>query len=193
MKVGYARVSKGIQNKDLQMDALAKEGCERISPAEISGAKFVRPGRDELLDFMRPGDVLVVWRIDRLGRKLPDVLRLVVDLQNRQIDLVSTTQQIDTTTPIGKFFFNITVVFAEFERDQLIERTNAGLQAARARGRVGGRKKNLTDAEEKRVVKLYESREYPIKEICTMINGKSLSPATVHRIVAHHRQQQQAG
>jgi|ERR1700719_777787 len=180
MKVGYVRVSKREQHKDLQIDALTKAGCEKIFIDEISGVQFERKGLNELLNFIRAKDIIVVWRMDRLGRKLIEVLKLVEDLEKRQIDLISCTQQIDTTTPIGKFFFHMTAVYADFERETLIERTNAGLAAARARGRVGGRKKKLNPKQAAMARSLYQDKTIPIADICTRMG---INRSTLNRYV----------
>ncbi len=191
MRVGYVRVSKHIQNKDLQLDALNDAGCERIFIDEESGSKIERKGLTELLSFVRFGDVVVVWRLDRLSRRLMDMLLLVSDLNTQGVSLVSCTQQIDTATPNGKLYMHLFGTLAEWERDQLIERTNAGLAAARARGRIGGRKKILNEKEESLVLRAYESKQYTIAEVCGMVKGKPISKDTLRRIVMRHRQQAQ--
>src|SRR5436305_65296 len=147
MKIGYARVSTEDQTVDLQLDALTQAGCERICKDVISGAKDARPGLAQALDFLRPSDVLVVWRLDRLGRTLRYLIELMNRLNERGVGFQSLTEQIDTTTPGGKLVFHIFGALAEFERDLILERTKAGLAAARARGRLGGRKRILTPAQ----------------------------------------------
>ena len=139
MLVGYARVSTDDQNLDLQTDALKQVGCERIFTDEMSGAKAQRPGLTEALAFLRQDDTLVVWRLDRLGRSLKDLVEQVEVLRSRGIGFRSLHESIDTTSPVGKFQFHVFSALAEFERDLIRERTMAGLQAARSRGRVGGR------------------------------------------------------
>ncbi len=143
MLVGYARVSTTEQTLDLQFDALKKAGCSKIFTDTASGAKTERKGLDEALSYVREGDTLVVWRLDRLGRSLTHLIETVSQLDNRKIGFKSLTEQIDTTTSGGKLIFHIFGALAEFERNLIRERTNAGLQAARARGRVGGRPKKL--------------------------------------------------
>ena len=138
MQIGYARVSTGDQNLDLQRDALQKAGCDRILEDRASGAKAPRPGLDAALDYVRRGDTLVVWRLDRLGRSLKDLIQLVGELDERGIGLRSLHESIDTTSSSGKLVFHIFGALAEFERNLIRERTRAGLQAARARGRKGG-------------------------------------------------------
>lgn len=145
MEIGYARVSTGEQTLDLQHDALTKAGCSKIYQETASGAKADRPVLDEVLAYVRGGDTLVVWRLDRLGRSLEHLIDVVAMLAERGIGFKSLTEQIDTTTPGGKLIFHVFGALAEFERDLIRERTQAGLAAARARGRVGGRPKKLTD------------------------------------------------
>ena len=143
MIIGYARVSTFEQTLDLQQDALAAAGCERFFTDTISGGKSDRPGLTEAIDYVRPGDVLVVWRLDRLGSSLKNLIEVMTKLNERGIGFRSLTEQIDTTTPGGKLIFHIFGSLAEFERDLIRERTQAGLAAARARGRKGGRPKKL--------------------------------------------------
>lgn len=140
MKIGYARVSTDDQNLDLQRDALDGAGCERLFTDTISGAKADRPGLASAIAFARPGDVLVVWRLDRLGRSLPDLVRLVGKLDAAEIGFESLTEKIDATTAAGRLVFHFFAALAEFERNLIRERTYAGLAAARARGRKGGRR-----------------------------------------------------
>ncbi|WP_205231506.1 recombinase family protein [Azospira oryzae] len=139
MKIGYARVSTQDQTAALQLDALRAAGCERIFEETASGANADRPGLADALAFARPGDVLVIWRLDRLGRSLRDLIDLAADLREREVGLSSLQEAIDTTTAGGKMLFHIMAALAEFERNLIQERTTAGLAAARARGRKGGR------------------------------------------------------
>lgn len=148
MKVGYARVSTKDQTLDLQLDALKKAGCSKIYTETVSGAKADRPSLAKLMDALRAGDVLVIWKLDRLGRSLKNLIDIVNDLLQRKIGLKSLGDPIDTTTSQGRLTFNIFASLAEFERDVIRERTNAGLTAARARGRVGGRPKGLAPSAE---------------------------------------------
>ena len=143
MKIGYARVSTKDQNLELQLDALKKSGCEKIYQDIASGAKTERPELNNMIDNIRPGDVLVIWKLDRLGRSLNHLIGLVNGLIEKKIGLQSLNDPIDTTTPQGRLSFNLFASLAEFERDLIRERTNAGLSAARARGRMGGRPKGL--------------------------------------------------
>ena len=150
MKVGYARVSTQEQHLDLQLDALRQEGCEKIYQEQASGAKTTRPELDNALNHLRKGDTLVVWKLDRLGRSLKHLIEVVTILMAKGIGLKSLQDPIDTTSAQGRFIFNVFASLAEFERDLISERTQAGLQAARARGRLGGRPKGLSaEAEEK--------------------------------------------
>ena len=137
MLIGYARVSTGEQNLDLQVDALKEAGCEKVFTDEISGAKSERPGLQDALEYLREGDMLVVWRLDRLGRSLKDLVQKIEDLQNRSIGFRSLQESIDTASPSGKFQFHVFSVLAEFERDLIRACTQAGLRAARARGSHG--------------------------------------------------------
>jgi len=144
-QVGYARVSTLDQNHDLQLDALREAGCERTFTESISGAKTNRPELQKALEYLRPGDTIVVWKLDRLGRNLKDLITIVGDLEDRGIGFKCITQSaIDTTTPMGKLVFHIFAALAEFEREVLRERVQAGLKAARARGRMGGRPAAMT-------------------------------------------------
>jgi DNA invertase Pin-like site-specific DNA recombinase len=144
MKLGYARVSTRDQNLNLQVDALKRAGCERIYQDVASGSKTERPALDEMLGQLRRGDVLVIWKLDRMGRSLAHLVELVGDLVTRKVGLVSLNDPIDTTSAQGRFVFNLFASLAEFERELIRERTQAGLSAARARGRVGGRPKGLS-------------------------------------------------
>jgi DNA invertase Pin-like site-specific DNA recombinase len=143
MHVGYARVSTKDQTVDLQVDALTQAGCTKVYTEVISGARAERPILDQLLETLRAGDVLVIWKLDRLGRSLTHLLAIVTDLITRQIGLKSLNDPIDTTTPQGRLIFNLFASLAEFEREVMRERTQAGLSAARARGRMGGRPKGI--------------------------------------------------
>jgi DNA invertase Pin-like site-specific DNA recombinase len=142
--VGYARVSTCDQDAALQIDALAAAGCMRIFEDKASGAKEDRPQLVACLDYLRDGDTLVIWKLDRLGRSLSHLLQLANDLQARGVQLVITTMGIDTRTPGGRLLYSVLGAVAEYERSLIKERTQAGLHAARARGRVGGRPAALT-------------------------------------------------
>lgn len=156
MNVGYSRVSTNDQNLDLQTDALKAAGTEKIYFDKVSGTKE-RPKLAEALEFLREGDTLIVWRLDRLGRSLKDLVSIVASLEERKINFVSLTENIDTTTATGKLIFHIFASFAEFERNLIRERTKAGLTAARQRGVKGGRKRALSGEKLQMVNKLLET------------------------------------
>jgi DNA invertase Pin-like site-specific DNA recombinase len=185
MKIGYARVSTTDQKLDLQLDALKSVGCEKVFQEIVSGAKKDRPVLAETLNHLREGDILVIWKLDRLGRSLRDLVELVNALIDRKVGLLSLNDHIDTTTPQGKLTFNIFASLAEFERDLIRERTRAGLDAARARGIVGGRKKGLSPDAEKTAMAcevLYKERKLKISEICTEL---SIAKATFYKYLRH--------
>ena len=166
MLIGYARVSTEEQNLDMQRDALTKAGCEQIFTDTVSGTKSRRPGLEQALSHLRSGDTLVVWRLDRLGRSLRHLIDTVTDLQERGIGFKSLTESIDTTTSGGKLVFHIFGALAEFEREIIRERTKAGLTAARARGKSGGRPKALTDKQVQMLRKLAADPDNSIEDIC---------------------------
>src|SRR5512138_1499509 len=170
MLIGYARVSTTDQTLDLQKDALQKAGCTRIFTDIASGAKSERIGLDQALNYVRPGDTLVVWRLDRLGRSLRHLIETITSLASRGIGFKSITEAIDTTTSGGKLIFHIFGALAEFERDIIRERTQAGLTAARARGRKGGRPKALTPKKAQQLLTLYNDKTNTIDEICRTLN-----------------------
>ena len=181
MLIGYARVSTQDQTLHLQKDALEKIGCTKIFSDTISGSATQRSGLAEALEFVREGDTLVVWKLDRLGRSLKHLIETITNLNNRNIGFQSITEQIDTTTSGGKLIFHIFGALAEFERDIIRERTNAGIQAARARGRIGGRPKAKTLDTPKKVAlaqSLYDDKNNTIDEICKTLN---ISRATLYR------------
>ena len=173
MKIGYARVSTNEQNLDLQLVALNNAGCEKIFTDKITGSKVKRPGLDELKNILRPEDQVVVWRLDRLGRSLRDLIDLINYFQERNVGFQSIHDKIDTTSPVGQFTFHIFADVAQFERDIIRVRTIAGLDAARARGRIGGRPKGLcTEAKNKALAAetLYKERKLSIAEICRQLS-----------------------
>jgi DNA invertase Pin-like site-specific DNA recombinase len=165
MIVGYARVSTLEQNERLQTDALDRAGCERLFTDRASGAKAHRPELDHLLDVIRDGDTLVVWKLDRLGRSVQNLVDLMTLLQSRGVGFRSLTENMDTTTPGGVLIFNVFAAMAQFERDLIRERTNAGLQAARARGHMGGRPSKLSEKERARIRGLYQDGTLSVQEI----------------------------
>lgn len=180
MLIGYARVSTEDQNPDLQHDALTKAGCEQIFTDQISGTKARRPGLEQALSHLRSGDTLVVWRLDRLGRSLRHLIDTVTDLQDKGIGFKSITESIDTTTSGGKLVFHIFGALAEFEREIIRERTKAGLSAARARGRKGGRPKVLSTSKAEMARQLYADKTHSIAEICDTLG---ISRVTLWRYV----------
>jgi DNA invertase Pin-like site-specific DNA recombinase len=169
MLVGYARVSTTDQNLDLQRDALQAAGCERLFTDTASGAKAERPGLSDALKECRSGDTLVVWKLDRLGRSLPHLVETVRDLVSRGVGFKSLQESIDTTTSGGKLIFHIFASLAEFERDIIRERTLAGLSAARARGRKGGRPRSVDQKKVKAALSLKNDKDHTIKEICQIL------------------------
>jgi DNA invertase Pin-like site-specific DNA recombinase len=177
MLIGYARVSTHDQTLNLQRDALQKAGCNKIFTDTASGARTERKGLDEALAYVRSGDTLVVWRLDRLGRSLPHLITTLTSLEERGIGFKSLTENIDTTTSGGKLIFHIFGALAEFERNLIRERTTAGLTAARTIGRLGGRPKALTGKKLSIAQDLYEKR-HPIAEICRTLK---VSKATLYR------------
>ncbi|HBR2126105.1 MULTISPECIES: recombinase family protein [Klebsiella] len=144
MRISYARVSTGDQNLDLQKTALFRAECVQIFEDTASGKNARRPGLRRALRRLKPGDVLVVWKLDRLGRSVRDLITLVSELQARGVNFRSLTDSIDTSTPAGRFFFHVMSDLAEMERELIVERTRAGLAAAREQGRVGGRRRVMT-------------------------------------------------
>ena len=179
MEIGYARVSTGEQTLDLQLDALRAAGCGKVYEETASGAKEDRAVLDEVLGYLRPGDTLVVWRLDRLGRSLKHLIDVVAQLAGQGIGFKSLTEQIDTTTPGGKLVFHVFGALAEFERDLIRERTQAGLAAARARGRLGGRPRKLADPKQLAAAHaLYDGGQTDITTICETLG---ISRATLYR------------
>ncbi|MCS0827810.1 recombinase family protein [Cytobacillus firmus] len=177
MKFGYARVSTQEQNLDMQMDALNKEGCDQIFQEKITTRKADRPQLEEMIKVLRPGDTVVIFKLDRISRSTKHLIELSELFENKGVQFVSLQDSIDTSTPMGRFFFRVMASIAELERDIVSERTRAGLSAARARGRKGGRPK----ADEKKVdlaVKMYKSKDYSIKEI---VEATGVSQATLYR------------
>jgi len=182
MLVGYARVSTAEQTLALQEDALRAAGCERIFTDTMSGAQAERPGLGEALAYLRLGDTLAVWRLDRLGRSLQALIEALNGLERQGIGFRSLTEQLDTTTSGGKLIFHVFGALAEFERDLIRERTRAGLAAARARGRQGGRPKKLgTPAQVAMARALHDDKRHSVAAICTTLG---ISRATFYRAVA---------
>ncbi len=185
MKIGYARVSTKDQSLNLQKDALEKAGCKKIYSEQVSGAKIERKKLDEMIKQVRKGDIIVVWKLDRLGRSLRDLVNLISKFQEMEVGFKSLQDSIDTTTPTGKLTFHLFAALAEFERDIISERTKAGLKSARARGRLGGRPKGLSKQAQNKArlaESLYKEKELSIKEIC---NYLSISKPTLYRYLKH--------
>lgn len=169
MRIGYARVSTQEQNLDLQKDALKRAGCGKIVEDVITGKAESRLGLNRARELLREGDVLVVWRLDRLGRSLKHLIALMMELEQQKIGFQSLQESIDTTMPGGKLVFHIFSALAEFEHNLIRERTKAGLDAARARGRKGGRPKKLPSAQRALAIDLYRQKKHPIDEICRTV------------------------
>src|SRR5438876_1257855 len=183
MLIGYARVSTQDQTVNPQTDKLEEIGCAKIFTDIISGASTERKGLDEALAYVREGDTLVVWKLDRLGRSLKHLIETITNLNNRKIGFKSLTENIDSTTSGGKLIFHIFGALAEFERDIIRERTKAGLIAARARGRKGGRPKAATLNTPKKISiaqALYNDKTNSIDDICKTLN---ISRATLYRYI----------
>lgn len=189
MQIGYARVSTEDQTLMLQEDALTKAECGRIFKDVASGTKAERPGLTQALNFVRLGDTLVVWRLDRLGRSLQHLIETVADLKRRDVGFKSLTENLDTTTSAGKLVFHVFGALAEFERDLIRERTLAGLASARARGRVGGHPRaSSLDTPEKVAIaqSLYNNKQTPIAAICSTLRvGRS----TLYRYLKTSREE----
>ncbi|MCG1988467.1 recombinase family protein [Staphylococcus epidermidis] len=179
MKIGYARVSTGLQNLNLQEDLLNQYGCEKIFSDHISGSKSKRPGLDKAIEFARSGDTIVVWRLDRLGRNMEDLITLVNELNNRGVSFHSLEENItmDKSSSTGQLLFHLFAAFAEFERNLILERSSAGRIAARARGRYGGRPEKLNKQDLKLLKTLYDNGT-PIK---TIAEQWKVSRTTIYR------------
>jgi DNA invertase Pin-like site-specific DNA recombinase len=180
--IGYAQVSTKDQSLDLQRDALKQAGCEQIfEDIGISGAKMSRPGLDNALSHLRKGDMLVVWKLDRLGRTIRGLIELVNELRERGVQCRSLTEGFDTTTTAGRMLFHIIGALAEMERDLIRERTQAGLAAARARGRKGGRKRKLDDVKLRLAKAMLADRDVSVRDAATALN---VDRATLYRALA---------
>lgn len=179
MKIGYARVSTGLQNLNLQEDRLNQYGCEKIFSDHISGSKSKRPGLDKAIEFARSGDTIVVWRLDRLGRNMEDLITLVNELNNRGVSFHSLEENItmDKSSSTGQLLFHLFAAFAEFERNLILERSSAGRIAARARGRYGGRPEKLNKQDLNLLKTLYDNGT-PIK---TIAEQWQVSRTTIYR------------
>jgi DNA invertase Pin-like site-specific DNA recombinase len=179
--LGYARVSTLEQNEDLQRDALTAAGCDRLYVDRASGKLGPRPALATMLDQLRAGDTVVVWRLDRLGRSLRHLIDVFADLDDRGVSVRSLTESIDTSTPGGKLIFHLFGALAEFERDLIRERTVAGLAAARARGRHGGRPTVWTSEKLRTALSMYRDGEHDVASIARVLG---VSRASVYRALA---------
>ena len=179
MKIGYARVSTDEQITDLQTDALNRAGCEVIYTEHASGKNTQRTELQACLRALREGDTLVVWRLDRLGRSLSDLVGIVNDLEKRGVMLQSVTEQIDTSTPTGRFTFHLFSAMAEFERNIIRERTHAGLKSARARGRVGGRPAKVSESDKRMIKALLDDKS---NEPMAIAKRFKISKSSMYRV-----------
>lgn len=177
-RMGYGRVSTEDQKLEAQADALKAAGVDKIFIEKITGTKASRPELDKLREQMREGDTLVITRLDRLGRSTKDLLSISSELEQRGVELEVIEQNINTKTPEGKLFFTMIAAMAEFEHAMMVARTRDGLAAARARGRLGGRKPKLSEAQKEQVKKLYNAKELTVREIASLFG---VTPPTVYR------------
>lgn len=175
--IGYARVSTKDQRLDLQLDALKNFGVEKVYSEKMTGTKADRPQLNELLKYVRSGDTVVVWKLDRIGRSIRDLINIVSDFQTKEISFVSLKENIDTSSATGKLIFNIFASLSEFERDIISERTRAGLESARLRGHVGGHSRADND-KVAMALKMYRSKEYSVPEILKVVG---ISKTTLYR------------
>ncbi len=183
MRIGYARVSTQEQDNTAQTAALRAAGCGRVFEDKASGGRWDRPELLRLLDQLRPGDVLVVWKLDRLSRSLKDLLSLLERVEQAEAGFLSLTEAIDTTTPAGRMMMQIVGSFAEFERAMLRERTRNGLLAARQEGRIGGRRPKLTARQQTEIVQMVASGQKTAADAARLFN---VHPSTVTRLLARH-------
>jgi len=172
MKIGYARVSTHEQNLEAQLDALRQAECDKIISEKVTTRKAERLKLNEALAWLRPGDILICTKMDRLARNIRELLTIMDNLTERSIDVVFIDQKIDTTQAGGRLIFHMFAALAEFERDLIRERTFAGLIAARARGRKGGRRRVLSGTKLETAFKMYDSREYTVRQICESLDIK---------------------
>lgn len=187
MKIGYARVSTQDQNLEMQLDALTKSGCEQIFKEKASGIKSERPELLAMQQVLRKGDVVFIYKLDRLGRSLKHLLEMTTEFEKRGVGLISLNDPIDTTTAQGRLVFNIFASLAEFERDLIRERTKSGLEAARARGRKGGRSKGLSKEAERTAIlaeTYYNERKKGVNEIAAELK---ISKMTLYKYLRHRK------
>ncbi len=174
MKIGYIRVSREAQTLALQEDAMKKAQVDKVYHEKVSGVKVDRPELKKAIEFAREGDTIVVWRLDRLGRSLKELITMVTEFREKGIHFQSLTENIDTSTPTGMLIFHVFGALAEFERALIIERTNAGLEAARARGKRGGRRPIKIDSKKiARAKSLYASKTMTVEEIMSVVGIKN--------------------
>ena len=187
-KIGYARISRSEQSADLQHDALLAAGCVRIFTDEMSGARADRPGLKQALDYVREGDTLCAWRLDRIGRSVVHLIEVVAELEFRGVALQSLNEQIDTSSPSGKLVFHVFSAIAEFERNLIRERVTAGLEAARKRGRIGGRRR-VVDTAKARSIRAMRSQGMTTSEI---LESAQISRATLFRFYREEGEQKRS-
>lgn len=180
--IGYVRVSTGEQKLDLQEDALKHAGCIRIFSEKVSGKSVERPELSKVLDYLREGDTLVVYKLDRLSRSTKDMLTIAEQLKSKGVNLKSLSDDIDTSTPYGAFFFTVCAAFAQLEREMIVSRTRAGLDSAKQRGRVGGRPSSVTPEKARTAKEMLQTGKTP-KEVCSLLN---LSKATMYRTISKY-------
>ena len=179
MLIGYARVSTQVQDNAIQIEALKKSGCEMIFEEVISGGRWDRPKLQELLNYIRKGDTVVVWKLDRLSRSLKDLLFIMEQIETKEAGFKSLTESIDTTTSAGKMMMQMVGVFAEFERNMLKERTQKGLEYAKGQGRVGGRKPKLKTIQIQEIIQLHAAGK-SVPELSQLFN---VHQATIYRLL----------
>lgn len=184
-KIGYVRVSTHDQNLDLQVDALRAHGCVVLFEEKVSGAKRERPQLDQMLAQLRPNDQVVVWRLDRLARSLKHLLEIVEVINDRGAEFISLSERLDTSSPGGRLIFHVFAAIAEFERDMIVERTKAGLAAARARGRQGGRPRKWADQDILMMKLLMLEPDRDVRAICDRFE---ISRSSLYRIVGKRSQ-----
>lgn len=184
MNIGYARVSGSHQNLDMQLDALTSADCIQIFQEKMSGKRKDRPELEKMLEMLRPGDRVIVYKLDRIGRSLKHLIDLVDHFHEIGVEFVSLQENIDTSTPTGRLFFHMMAALAEFEREMIVERTQTGLAAARARGKNGGRPK-VDEKQIQKALKLYDSKTHSVSEI-TKLTG--ISHQTLYRYLKKRKQ-----
>jgi DNA invertase Pin-like site-specific DNA recombinase len=183
MKIGYARVSTSDQDNQAQIIALKAAGCEKIFQDKASGGRWDRPELQELLKQLRAGDLVIVWKLDRLSRSLKDLLHIMEAIEQQEAGFQSLTENIDTTTPAGRMMMQMVGTFAEFERSMLKERTQQGLIAARQQGRIGGRRHKLKPIQQQEAINLVTSGTKTAAEVARILN---VHPSTISRLIAQH-------